>query len=73
MTYIQKSLEQYFAEYQITDSDAKAKLLPLITHLIYDRNMHIVKLEKESDDYKRKQIEEGITDLEGAIKRQFTI
>ncbi|MBT3230764.1 hypothetical protein HN358_03210 [Candidatus Uhrbacteria bacterium] len=71
MQYTQKSLEQYFAEHGVTDADAKAKLLPLITDLIYDRNMHVVELEKEEDEYKIKQIQEGITDLEDEIKRQF--
>ena len=51
MQYTQKSLEQYFAEHGVTDADAKAKLLPLITDLIYDRNMHVVELEKEEDEY----------------------
>ncbi len=72
MEYTQKSLEQYFEEFGVKDADAKAKLLPLITDLIYDRNMHVVGLEKFKDDeYKHKQLEEGIADLEDVIKRQF--
>lgn len=71
MTPAQKSLEQYFTEYGVTDADKKAKLLPLITDLIYDRNMHVVNLEAESDEYKKHQIQEGIAELEDEIKRQF--
>ncbi|EKD47197.1 MAG: hypothetical protein ACD_66C00177G0004 [uncultured bacterium] len=71
MTPTQKSLEQYFAEYGVTDADKKAKLLPLITDLIYDRNMHVVNLETEADEYRKHQIEEGIAELEDEIKRQF--
>lgn len=72
MPHEQKSLEQYFTEHNITDADAKAKLLPLITDLIYDRNMHVVGLEKFKDDeYKLKQLEEGIAELEDSIKQQF--
>ncbi|MBU4315062.1 hypothetical protein KJ673_01515 [Patescibacteria group bacterium] len=71
MTHTQKTLEQYFAELGVTDADKKTKLLPLITDLIYDRNMHVVNLEAETDEYKKHQIEEGIAELEGEIKRQF--
>lgn len=72
MDYTQKSLEQYFEEYGVADADTKAKLLPLITDLIYDRNMHVVGLEKfQGDEYKRKQLEEGIAELEDSIKNQF--
>lgn len=72
MEYTQKSLEQYFEEHGVTDADAKAKLLPLITDLIYDRNMHVVELEKAEDEYKQKQIQEGIAELEDSIKNQFS-
>lgn len=71
MNYEQKSLEQYFAQYGVMGADKKAKLLPLITDLIYDRNMHVVAWEKEQDDYHKKQIETGIVELEDEIDRQF--
>ena len=47
----QKSIEMYFKEHQITDPDLKVKLLPEITSLIYERNNHIVKAEKEDDPH----------------------
>lgn len=71
MENAQKSLEQYFEAHGITDADAKAKLLPLITDLVYDRNLHIVRIEKENDEYKKQQLLEGIKELDDEIKRQF--
>lgn len=71
MKHTQKTLEQYFVEFGVTDADKKAKLLPLITDLIYDRNMHVINLEAEADEYKKHQIQEGIAELEDEIKRQF--
>lgn len=71
MPYTQKTLEQYFAEFGISDTQVKTRLLPFVTDLIYDRNMHVVKLDEETDEYKRKQIEDGIGELEAEIKTQF--
>jgi hypothetical protein len=71
MQYTQKTLEQYFVEFGITDPDRKAMLLPSITDLIYDRNIHVINFEKETDEYKRNQIEQGIIELDIQIKNQF--
>jgi ribulose bisphosphate carboxylase small subunit len=67
----QKSLEQYFQEHGITDSDTKVKILNEITDLVYDRNMHVVRLEKIDDEYVKKQTLEGIKELEDKIERIF--
>ena len=67
----QKSLEQYFKEYGVTDTDMKAKILDEITDIVYDRNMHVVRLEKTDDEYVKQQTIEGIKELEDKIDRIF--
>lgn len=62
----QKSIEQYFSEYKIVDPDEKMKILPMVTRVIYDRNMMVVEYEKEEDDYKKKQL---LTDIEETDKK----
>lgn len=68
----QHTIEYYFKQYGITDPDHKAKLLPLVTDVIYDRNMHVVNLEKEQDEAKRSQIVVGIEELEARLEKLFT-
>jgi len=63
----QKSIEQYFADYNISDPDQKAKILPEITQLIYDRNVYVVQAEKEDDEYKRQQIVNDAIELDKTI------
>jgi len=65
-TLTQKSIEQYFAQYNITDPDQKAKLLQEITEIIYDRNIYVVQIEKEDDEYKKKQL---LTDVQEMDKK----
>lgn len=67
----QKNLEQYFQEYRVIDPDLKIKILPEITDIIYDRNMHAVHYEEVTDEYKKKQILDGIEELEDKIERVF--
>jgi len=62
----QKSIEQYFDEYKIKDPDEKMKVLPIVTRVIYDRNMMVVEYEKQEDDYKKKQI---LVDIEETDKK----
>lgn len=62
----QKSIEQYFDEYKISDPDEKMKILPMVTRVIYDRNMMVVECEQEEDDYKKKQI---LADIEETDKK----
>ncbi|MBD3311765.1 MAG: hypothetical protein GF349_04735 [Candidatus Magasanikbacteria bacterium] len=70
--YTQKSIESFFSDYNVTDPDLKAKLLPELTDIIYDYNMHIVNLEKETDEYKRNQIMVGIKELRDKIDEIFS-
>lgn len=67
----QKSIEQYFVDYGIIDPDKKVKLLPELTNIIYDRNMHVVWYEKADDEFKKKQTLEGLEELEQRIKGIF--
>lgn len=67
----QKSIEQYFADYGVVDPDKKMKLLPELTDIVYDRNMHIVWYEKSDDEEKKKQYIDGLQELEQKIKEIF--
>jgi hypothetical protein len=67
----QKSLEQYFQEYGVTDPDVKVKILDEITDVVYDRNMHVVRLDKVDDEYVKKQTLQGIKELDDKIERIF--
>jgi hypothetical protein len=69
--YSQKTIEYFFKKYNVKNDNLKAKLLTEITDIIYDYNMHIVKYEKEPDDYKRNQIAAGIKELENKIDDIF--
>jgi len=62
----QKSIEQYFQQFKVKEQ-AKEKVLPKITDIVYDRNMLVVKHEAESDAYRKKQLETEITELEQKI------
>jgi len=69
--FSQKTIESFFQEYGVTDADKKAKLLPLVTDVIYDYNMRVVDYEKATDDYRKKQIAEEIGEIETRIKKIF--
>jgi len=67
----QKTIEHFFQKYEIVDPDMKAKLLPLVTDIIYDYNMHVVKLEKETDEYKKNQLVTGLQEIETKLDTIF--
>jgi len=67
----QKSIEFFFKKYHVTDDAKKIRLLADVTDIIYDYNMLIVKLEKESDDFRQKQIERDLAELESKIDEIF--
>lgn len=69
--YTQKTIESFFEQYGITDPDLKAKILPEVTDIIYDYNMHVVSYEKELDEYKRSQILTGLQELDDKIREVF--
>jgi hypothetical protein len=71
MDIIQKTIESFFAQYGVSDPELKVKILPEVTDLIYDYNMHVVKWEKETDEYHKKQILTGIEELEKKISEVF--
>jgi len=70
--YNQKSIESFFAEYGISDPDDKAKILPEITDTIYNYNMAVIKVEKELDEYKKKQALVGVEEWHSKIEEIFT-
>ena len=71
-TYEQRTIEHFFEECGVTDADAKAKLLPLLTHIIYGYNQHVIEFEKETDEYRKKQIEREIGEIAEKIKKVIT-
>ncbi|MFH0857344.1 MAG: hypothetical protein V1848_01190 [Candidatus Magasanikbacteria bacterium] len=68
----QKTIEHFFQKYEIVDPDMKARLLPLVTDIIYDYNMHVVRLEKETDEYKKHQFITGLEEIEAKLNKIFT-
>jgi len=69
--YTQKTIEKFFEEYKIKKADDKAKLLPILTNVIYDHNIAVVKYEQEQDDFKKKQLETEIAEILDKIKEIF--
>ncbi|HNW09292.1 MAG TPA: hypothetical protein PK619_01920 [bacterium] len=69
--FSQKTIESFFQDYGVTDADQKAKLLPLLTDVIYDYNLQVVNYEKEADAYRKKQIIEELAETEAKIKSIF--
>lgn len=69
--YSQRTIEYFFKKYKVSNPDKKAKLLGEITDLIYDYNMLIVRYEKEGDEYKKKQLERDIKEIEDKIEAIF--
>lgn len=70
--YTQKTIESFFEQYGVTDPDLKAKLLTEVTHIIYDYNTLVVNYEKETDEYKKKQILTDLGETKDKIKEVFT-
>jgi len=64
----QKTIEQFFDQFGVKSPDKKAKLLPILTDVIYEYNMDVVSYEKEKDEYRRKQILTEIKENEERIK-----
>lgn len=62
----QKSIEQYFQEFKVPEAD-KEKILSRVTNIVYDRNMLVVEYEAEADEYRQKQIETEVAELEQKI------
>lgn len=67
----QHTIEYFFKKYNINDPDKKIKFLSVLTDIIYDYNMHVVKMEKETDGYKKKQILTGINEILEKIEKIF--
>lgn len=68
-TYEQRTIEHFFQDYGVTNPDVKAHLLPLLTHVVYGYNQHIIQFEKEQDEYRKKQIEREVIEIGEKIKK----
>jgi hypothetical protein len=67
----QRTIEYFFDKYGVTNPDIKARILPQVTDIIYDYNMLVVNLEKETDEYKKNQIINDIKEVEDKIQETF--
>lgn len=63
----QKTIEQYLNEFNVTDEQAKERILLKITDLVYDRNRYVVECEAAPDEYRKKQLETGVNELDQKI------
>jgi len=72
MDFQQKTIESFFEEHDVKDPDKKAKLLPILTGIIYEYNMAVVSYEKEQDEYKKNQAVEEMKEIEQKIISVFS-
>lgn len=70
--YEQKSIESFFQEHSIQDPDTKARLLPVLTPLIYTYNQHVIGYEKEADEYRKKQEQTSLEEISKQIEKAIT-
>jgi hypothetical protein len=68
----QRTIESFFQAFGVESADAKARLLPVLTPIIYAYNQNVIELEKETDAYRQKQVERGIEEMEAKIKYVMT-
>ncbi|MDD4289658.1 MAG: hypothetical protein PHH83_00070 [Patescibacteria group bacterium] len=66
----QKSVEWYFQELNVPE-DKKERVLMAITDMVYKLNKRIVELEKEEDEYKRKELLKIIDERGALIKEKI--
>ena len=67
----QKSVEWYFQELNVPDGK-KERVLMAITDMVYKLNKRIVELEKETDEYKRKELLKIIDERSTLVKEKVT-
>jgi len=67
--FSQRTIENFFEEFNVTNPDMKAKLLTLLTHIIYGYNQAVIKLEGEHDAYRREQLTREIDEIHDKIAR----
>ena len=67
--FTQRTIENFFEEFKVTNPDMKAKLLALLTHIIYGYNQAVIKLEAEHDPYRREQLTREIGEIHDKIDR----
>ena len=68
----QHTIEFFFKKFGVIDPDQKAKMLPLVTDVIYEYNMHVVRLEKEKDDNRKSALLTDMQEIEAKIANIFT-
>lgn len=68
----QRTIESFFQEFGVESAEVKARLLPILTPVIYAYNQNVIDLEKETDEYRRNQIQRGIEEMAAKIKYTIT-
>jgi len=68
----QHTIEFFFKKFGISNPNEKANFLPLITDVIYEYNMHVVKFEKEKDEIRKSAILTNLQEIEAKIADLLT-
>lgn len=64
----QKTLEGYFADFNIEDPDVKMKIIPEINQMVFDRNQAIRKMDDPgAEEYQKEQMSQEVNELEEQI------
>lgn len=71
-TFEQRTIESFFQEYGVENADLKARLLPILTPVIYAYNQNVIDFEKETDEYRKNQVQRGIEEMAAKIKYVIT-
>ncbi len=71
--YTQKTIEYFFEKYHVADQAIKEKLLTEVTDSIYDYNMLVVQYEKETDAYRKKQLETDMVETLAHIEEMVMV
>ncbi|MCW1892062.1 MAG: hypothetical protein KIH65_002360 [Candidatus Uhrbacteria bacterium] len=71
-TFEQRTIESFFQEYGVESADVKARLLPILTPVIYAYNQNVIDFEKETDEYRKNQVQRGIEEMAAKIKYVIT-
>lgn len=67
---VQKSIDQYLAGLDLVD-EQRDKVLAAITHMVYERNQNVIKVEQAEDEIKKKQHLESVKEYDQLIKKKI--
>ena len=67
INFEQHTIEFFFKKFGVAEPEEKAKLLPLVTEIIYEYNTHVIRLEKEKDEIRKSAILTNLQEIEAKI------